>query len=446
MFGWIFLFVHLALAGRCVVHIAREKHLPTEALGWLMAVCFLPVLGSLLYYFTAWNGSGTLVCGGRGASDIEGVIHGGCGTRASEGNRVELLNNGSETYSALLAELQHARDTIHLEYYIFDDDRIGRSVAEVLIRRARGGVKVRVIYDLLGSWMPSWGMLRDLRRAGVEVRHFRPIRFPWITPELNERNHRKIAVIDGRIAFIGGINIARRYLDGNELGQWRDEHLRIEGEAVRDLQGVFAADWQEVGGTPFDCEESLRRLEAKGSTRTQIAWSQQGPTRRVIGDAMTALILRARDEILLSTPYFVPTEPLLRALCIAAAGGVKVRLMVPAQADLRIAMAAAESYFGDLLTAGGEIYRYEAGFLHTKSIVVDQHITYVGTANLDYRSLQSNWEVGAFIYDETFGHQAAATFRRDLEHCSRLTPEAYAARSRGRKALVKLASLLSPIL
>lgn len=374
---------------------------------------------------------------------IEKKVIKGCGTRITQGNRVELLNDAAEMYAALIAALHRACQTIHLEYYIFDDDRIGQTISEILIRRARNGVKVRLVYDLLGSWMPAWGMLRKLRNAGVEVRYFRKYQFthPWRW--INIRNHRKIAIIDNQIAFLGGINIARRYLEGSELGRWRDEHLKIEGEAVPQLQELFRRDWIAVGGKAFNLERrDDSALRPKGE-RTLIAWSEEGPSRKVVEECLVELIRGARKEILLSTPYYIPTPPLCKALHEALQRGVRVKLMTPARADLRIAAWAAEAYYEELLAHGGEIFRYRNGFLHTKMVLIDRKISSIGTANLDYRSLRTNWEVAAFIDSTDFGKQIAKTFLNDCENCTRLSLKVWLHRPSTHHLRSRLARLLS---
>lgn len=374
---------------------------------------------------------------------VEQIVFDGCGTRPTIRNRVELLNDAGEMYAALIAALHRARHTIHLEYYIFDDDRIGRTISEVLIRRARSGVKVRVIYDLLGSWMPAWGMLRTLRKAGVEVCYFRPLRMGSLWQGINIRNHRKIAIIDDRVAFLGGINIARRYLEGNELGRWRDEHLRLEGEAVADLQQLFRRDWAAVGGGRIE-ESSIPVAERVGERRpTLIAWSEEGPSRNVMERVMVRLIEGARRELLLSSPYFIPTPLLLTALRRALKRGVRVELMTPARADLRLAARASEAYYGELLRLGGRISLYENGFLHTKMVAVDREVVCLGTPNLDYRSLRINWEVAAVVKDRLFGKRVVDTFWRDREHCIPLRYETWKNRPLWQRLQSRLAVLFS---
>jgi len=433
-------------AALCIVRIVRARHAPHRAAAWILAVALVPVAGMAVYVLTAWHPRPPLRRNLAGGRRVESLVAAGCGTRSDIRNSVELLNDGGEMFSALISALHRARQTIHLEYYIFDDDRIGSAIAEVLMRKARAGVTVRLLYDAVGSPLPSRGILRCLRGAGAETAAFEPWRFPWFKPTFDMRNHRKIAVIDGRTAFLGGINIARRYLDGNELGRWRDEHLRIEGSAVADLQRLFAADWRYAGGKEFDAAGATAKVRIARGIRVQIGWAEAGPTRRTLHDAFTAAVMQARREIRISTPYFIPPCGLLDAIRIVSLGGVRVRLMVPARADCRTAALAGESWFGELLAAGVEIYLYDNGFLHSKTMIVDDVLASVGTANLDYRSLFTNREVAAFVYDRNFARRMAATFDDDTTRCRRLTAEELAARPAWRRAAESAARLIAPML
>lgn len=358
-----------------------------------------------------------------------------------------LLNNGNETYAALIGELQRARRSIHLEYYIFNDDRIGQAISSLLIRRAKAGVKVRIIYDLFGSWLPARGMLRRLRENGVEVRYFRPLHLCRLGEWLNIRNHRKIAIIDGRIAFLGGINIARRYLEGSSLGRWRDLHLQLEGRVVGDLERLFREDWLLVGGEPYPTSAGSamaapipHRLEP-----LRIIASREGSSRKEIETALIDLINGAGHELLASTPYLIPPHSLREALKAAVRRGVRVQLMIPSRVEWRVVGWAAESYFEELLAAGIELYRYENGFLHTKMVLCDRRRCYIGTANLDYRSLRINWEVGALIQDRGFGERVARTFIKDKKHCHRLRSSEQQKRASRRRLLYRIGRLFAPL-
>ncbi len=410
----------------------------------LITIASLYIITSLLYYLLAWFRGSELRHHSTIKSPIETLITENCGFRVHSKNSVRLLQDAGKTYSALIYELQHAKESIHLLYYIFDDDRLGQSISKILIRKAHAGIKVRIIYDRFGSLMPRKGVVKRLLKEGVEICAFRPLIFSFIIFKLTERNHRKLAIIDSRIAFIGGVNIAKRYLDGSELGPWRDMHLRIEGRVVDDLQSLFLSDWYVVKG------ERVRPVPPHkphiGSIRMQILYSESGKSRHTLYSAILALFGSARQQILISTPYFTPPEPHLKSLCRAASMGIRVKLMLPARSDMRITAAAAESYFEELLNSGVEILLYNKGFLHTKMVVIDNHYAYIGSANLDYRSLLNNWEVGTIIYDRGFCRRAANTFSRDSLRCSRLTLEELKSRPILRRAAVGLARLLSPML
>lgn len=372
----------------------------------------------------------------------EEIIARNCGSKPSIRNRVALLHNGSQTYAALLAALHRARHSILLEYYAFDDDRIGQAISDILIRKARNGVRVSLIYDLLGSWLPAWGMLRRLRRAGVEVLCFRPLRILHLWHDLNIRNHRKIAIIDGEVAFLGGVNIARRYLEGNELGRWRDEHLRLEGEALEDLCRLFKADRRRLLKVePTFVTPSFRPLSVdfEGRQRVQILWSEEGSTRLVVEQTLLELIASAREEILLASPYYLPPAELQEALCEALKRGVRVSLMVPGRSDLRLLPRAAEELCGQLLKAGANLFCYEGGFLHTKMVVADRRVALLGSPNLDYRSLRINWEVAALISDPGFAAEAAESFWTDSQSCRRLFPAEWEERTQWQKARSRMA-------
>ena len=304
---------------------------------------------------------------------------------------------------------------------IIRDDRIGRTIAEILIRKARAGLEVRVIYDAVGSWRLSRTTLRRMHDAGVRTAAFEPVRFPWFTTRVSRRNHRKIVVTDGRIAFLGGINIAKYYLDGDYMGKWRDEHLRIEGDAVKDLQRLFIADWARVTDECLD----LRRYVAPHGIRQrlpiQLAWSEEGPSRLTIAEAFAAAVVRARQRVRICSPYFLPPTLILDALRLAARGGIRVEVMIPTCSDSPFSDLVSDSYVADLLDAGVELYRYDNGFLHAKLVIVDDTLASVGTANMDYRSLTDNLEVTAFIRDRETVRQLAATFDDDLASCRRIT-------------------------
>ncbi len=361
-------------------------------------------------------------------------------------NRVEILDNGGPTFDSLVAALESARSSIHLEYYIFENDEIGHRIADILMAKAAQGVEVRLIYDDVGSWHPKRRFIRRLRDAGVEVECFLPVAFPWVTKHLNYRNHRKIVVVDGKIAFTGGINIADRYVKGTRFGPWRDIHLRIEGEAVRLLQAVFISDWYFVRGHLLAADRYFPATDEKTVSPMQIASSGPDSDWATIMQAFFSAISKAKDHIYISTPYFIPNAALLTAMKVAALSGVDVRIIIPLRSDSRLVYWATRSYVAELLDAGVQVYMYNAGFNHSKLLIIDGEFSSVGSANMDIRSFEDNFEVSAVMYDRKIAQRLTRSFEEDLEHSILITPQMWQGRRRLHAAYESFARLLSPLL
>ncbi len=427
--------------------VLRQQRVPSVAAAWLLLILLLPLAGTLLYLLVGYRPRvAPPLPDGREATPLSTLLRRNCGARVRRRNRIEPLHDGSNAFSALIASLQRASRSIHMEYYIFLDDRIGRTIAEILMRKARAGVEVRVIYDAVGSWRLGRSTIRRLRLSGVRIRPYAPLRFPWFVPCATRRNHRKIVVTDGRVAYLGGINIAKYYLDGDCSGRWRDEHLRIEGDAVADLQRLFLADWERVGGERLDPARYAARHEVRRTSPVQIASAEEGPTRRTLLEAFAASFAAARSEVRISSPYFMPPPAVMDAIRIAAGSGVRVMVMIPACSDTPLTDLIAETYVGQLLDAGVEVYRYEKGFLHAKLTVVDRTVAMIGTANMDYRSLEDNCEVTAFLYERPLVRSLAEVFDRDAEQAHRLTPEEWRRRPLLRRLLSEALRPLSPLM
>lgn len=444
---WVFA-VYSAIVATIVVHVLRRKRVPSVAAAWALSVILFPVFGMLLYLLAGYERrSGDIrPSGSRGGRPLETLLLRECGSRPTRHNSVSLLHNGNNAFSALIASLQRASRSIHMEYYIFRDDRIGRAISDILMRKARAGIEVRLIYDAIGSWGLRRRTIRRLRNEGVAIRAFRPLRFPWFRMEACRRNHRKIVVVDGKTAFLGGINIAKYYLDGDDLGKWRDEHLRIEGEAVADLQRLFLEDWKRSGGAALRVADYLAPHGVEGQVPIQVAWAEEGPSRCALTDAFAATILAARRQVRISSPYFMPPPLVMDAIRIAARSGVRVQVMVPASSDSHFTDLVSESFLTDLLEAGAEVLRYENGFLHAKLLVVDERVASVGTANMDYRSLEDNLEVTAFIYHSPTVRLLAETFDRDRSSCTRLDMACWRQRAQWRCVAGDLLRLFAPLL
>jgi len=368
-------------------------------------------------------------------------------------NTVKLLLNGENKFPDVLNALKEAKDHIHIEYYIFEDDKIGKAVEEILVQKVKEGIQVRFIYDDYGSRAIRKTMVPRMRAQGIQVFPFFKIRFVTLANQLNYRNHRKIIVIDGLTAFIGGINVCDKYINDIKYPEklfWRDTHIRIDGPGVQYLQYLFLCDWNFCAALKLEPDEKffppLNSIPVKGNKIVQIAASGPDSPSPVILYAILQAINLASKEILITSPYFIPNESLLDALRIASMGGVKVKLLVPMESDSAFVDYAVRSYYSELLKAGIEVYQYTKGFVHAKTMVCDAKIAMVGTANMDIRSFDLNFEVNAIIYDQELATELQSVFYEDLKNSVKLDPQVLKNQSKRTKFLEKLVRLLSPLL
>jgi cardiolipin synthase len=332
-----------------------------------------------------------------------------------------MLVDGAAKYTALLADIANARASIDMEYYIFLADNTGTAVRDALIERAQAGVKVRLLLDAVGSARCPRRFLAPLVEAGGEYAWFHPISFGkvWRRPWLNLRTHRKIVVIDGRIAFTGGINITDEENEALRADAYRDLHLRLEGEVARSLQVLFVEDWSYATGQPPVLPPAARD-EGSASYAVQVVSSGPDSAWEAIHRMHVATIHAAQRRVWLTTPYFVPGEAARMALTSAALGGLDVRLLVPKRSDSIVVTYAARSYFDELLAAGVRIYEYGPRMLHTKSLLVDDHLVILGSANFDHRSFRLNFEVSLLFHDARVAGELERTIELDLAHSPRV--------------------------
>ncbi|QEC66599.1 cardiolipin synthase [Panacibacter ginsenosidivorans] len=364
-------------------------------------------------------------------------------------NRIKLLLNGEEKFPELIKCLQSAKHHIHIEYYIFEQDETGIAIIELLIAKAKEGVQVKFIYDDFGSPSIKKKIERKMRDAGIEIFPFSKVHFYLLANRINYRNHRKIVVIDGHTGFVGGINVSDKYVNnGKQKLYWRDTHLRIDGPGVYYLQYIFITDWNFCCGKELIPEDVFFAQcdDIKDGTLIQIASSGPDSTEPSIMFSVIEAISLAKEEILITTPYFIPGDSIINALRIAALGGVTVKLLVPGKCDSRVVNAASKANYDPLLQAGVEIYLYNKGFVHAKTLVTDSKLSIIGTANMDHRSFELNFEVNAIIYDETFSKKMREVFAEDIKYATKLDPRLWYERSLLTQFPEKLARLLSPTL
>lgn len=362
-------------------------------------------------------------------------------------NRVKILNDGKETFPSIFKALRKAKDHIHLEYYIIEDGDLASELLEILIQKAKEGVEVRVIYDDVGSWKLSKGYVEALEQAGVKIHAFLPVRFPILTSRVNYRNHRKIIVIDGKTAFVGGLNFADRYLHGiSGIGSWRDTHLKIVGEAATSLQIVFLIDWYFVRQEVLLDDKYLLYKKVKQNCLLQITASGADSDWESIMQAYFSAITSAKRNVYISSPYFMPNTSILMALKTVAMSGVDVRVLIPEKSDSIMTFWGTLSYLEELLEAGVRIYFYKGGFNHSKIMMVDGIMATVGTANMDVRSFEQNFEVNAIVYDEKITLELRERFLKDLEQSEEVLLTSWVARSKSQKLKESMARLFTPLL
>jgi cardiolipin synthase len=334
-----------------------------------------------------------------------------------------------------------------MEFYRFESDVLGKTFCDALMIKASEGVKVRIIYDDVGSWSLNNDIIGKMKESGIEIFPFMPVRFPWLTNKINFRNHRKILVVDGIKGYVGGLNIADKYLHGvKEIGDWRDTHLLIKGEAVATLNSVFMVDWYFVSEILLSDEPGHLDFE-KVPDRCWIQMASSGPDSdwANIMQVYFSAIATARKSIYISTPYFSPDESILNAMKTASLSGVDVQMILPNKSDSVVAYWNTRSYIDELMDAGIKIFLYNKGFNHSKYILVDNVFASVGSANVDMRSFDLNFEVAALIYDESFAGRLFQVFCDDIANCTQVEPDKWSKRKRIAKYKESLSRILGPL-
>lgn len=422
-----------------------ENRNPDRTLAWLLVLGLLPVVGLALYWVVGPNFryladkrrfrlpkpvpsplvpmeklENPLV------ADTASLLYRSGGARLHADTQAKLLVDGEETFGHMLHSLAGARESIFLETYILGNDRLGNAVKDILIERAHSGVAVYLIYDAVGSWRIGPAFLRSLRVAGVKAYPFLPVAFPMFRGA-NYRNHRKILVVDGKKAFMGGFNINDDSMGRNpSRGYWRDTHMVFQGSGVHTLQQLFLKDLTACAA-PASELTSLRqtlRAQASGTGHTLMQIASSGPDTAwdTIEKAYFSLISRARKRVWITTPYLIPGDTLLNALCTASLSGVDIRLLIPARGDHRLVTWASMNTYDELLRAGVRVFLYnEDRFIHAKTITCDGAVFSIGSANMDTRSLHINFEVQAFMYDQDMAGQGETLFENDLRYAREIT-------------------------
>ncbi|TXD08295.1 cardiolipin synthase [Staphylococcus haemolyticus] len=367
----------------------------------------------------------------------------------TEDNHIDLFTDGNKLYEKVIEDIYNAKNYIHLEYYTFELDGLGHRILDALETKLKEGLEVKILYDDVGSKKVRMSKFHHFESLGGEVEAFFASKFPLINFRMNNRNHRKIIVIDGQVGYIGGFNIGDDYLGLGKLGYWRDTHIRVEGDVIDALQIRFILDWNSQAHRPqfeYDDKYFPKKRQHKGKSAIQIASSGPAFDLHQIEYGYTKMIMSAKKSIYMQSPYFIPDQSYINALKMAANAGVDVHLMIPCKPDHPFVYWATFSYAAELLNSGVKIYTYQNGFIHSKVMMIDDEICSVGSANMDYRSFALNFEVNAFIYDEEIAKEIRVAYEDDIKKSKLLTLEKYNNRSLSIKVKEDIAKLVSPIL
>ena len=464
-----FYVVYFTLVLCTVFFVILENRNPVRTMAWILVLVFLPFIGLFLYIFLGRSTKRDRIISKKGLLRLNKRPMAEFQSQASmknftgkprlmhffghvskalpfDGNDVKVYADGSSMLLGLIQAVSKAQHHIHVQFYIFEDDAVGRLFRDVLIDKARQGVMVRVLYDDVGCWKVKHAFYEQMLCEGIEVQSFLKVRFPLFTSKVNYRNHRKIVVVDGKVGFIGGMNMAGRYVWGVPWGKWRDTHVRIEGKAVYGLQTSFLTDWNFVNRTLLTSSSYFPKIDNMGNVLAQIVTSDPTGEWRDIMQGLTLAISSSREYFYIQSPYLLPTDPVVVALQSAALSGVDVRIMIPKRADTFITHMGSLSYLDNMMKAGIRIYLYKPGFLHSKLMVSDDEFSTVGSTNMDFRSFEHNFEANAFFYDKETALTLKQLFLEDQKDCLLLTPQLWDRRSWRSKVTESVVRLLAPVL
>lgn len=473
MHGWLYyilMVVYFVVVTSCVIVVLSENKNPIRALSWTLALLFLPVIGVVFYLFFGRSLKGRAMVSKRvrrklleksrprqhnldksGLSpqhyNMVKLAHNLCHAHLDQNNSLEIFISGPEKFEALKKDILAAREYIYLQYYIYNDDRLGNEILDILALKAREGVQVKVLYDHVGSFSTPNRFFKKMRDEGIDAHPFFRVTFRKVANRINWRNHRKIVVIDGKVGYIGGMNIADRYVDGTtDGGVWRDTHLRVKGPVIESMIYSFAVDWNFLRPDAEVKPIKVKEFVNAGNVPLQLVTSGPIDGWENIVLMFQKAIASAKRSVFIQTPYFMPTDALLKSLQGAALGGVDVRVMMPEKTDSVLLGYGSRSYIDDCLKAGIKIYFYQPGMLHSKTMTVDDDFATTGSVNFDFRSFENNFECNLMIYSPEVNRRMRDIFFDDLRDCRKVTRSEWSHRSYHERAIEAIVRLFAPIL
>lgn len=471
----LLIIIYLIIIARVIykIIISYDNTNPIKTTAWILAILLLPIIGLIAYVILGRNLSKKRSYFRKLSDEIKEHGYFEYGFDAYKQNNDELLNeysylktllrnlyplpvftnnnvdlyaSGKEKFKHLFEDLEKAKYHIHILYYTIGNDTIGNEFKDILIKKKKEGLEVRVMYDDMGCNQTHKCYFKQMEKAGIEMAVFSPIRFPRLFRTVNYRNHKKIVVIDGKIAYTGGINVKDEYVNGLKWGLWRDVHLRVEGSGAQGFQTVFAIDWFYTCNKFLFLEEYYPVVGNFGTNPLQIVTSEPIDQFKNIMQGMIEAIMRAKESVYIETPYFVPSDSLLTAIQCAGLSGLDVRLVMPDRSDNMKVQYAANSYVMQLLESKVKVYRYLPGFIHSKLMLIDDELVIAGSSNMDMRSLELNFETNVFIYDRETALKAKEIIMKDMDDSALVNISEWKNRSRRTRFVESVFRLFSPLL
>ena len=457
----------LLIIGTIFIVLTRNQN-PVKTIAWLMILIFIPMLGLIFYYVFGQDTRKQRIVTKRYYDKIKDLsfndvlrdetveiapdyvnlvrlLKSNNHSPVLYGSRVEIITFGKRMFEALIEDMKNAKDHIHIEFFIFNNDETGCRVKAVLMEKALQGVEVRFIYDNVANWKVPRKFYYEMEIAGVQVASLMETRFPLIqSSKINYRNHRKIVVIDGCIGYTGGMNVSNHYYSKDS--HWEDCHLRIEGMGAHGLQANFMLDWHSSGKHWSNTAGYFPAVPVFTHNLMQIVTGGPFSEYSNLLQATICIVLSAKKYLYMQTPYFLPTDALFEALQIACLSGIDVRLMVSKKSDSSYVDPASHSYYEELLRAGMRIYQIEDKFIHAKTLVADDYVSVVGSCNLDYRSLETNFEINCYMYDADLAVQNKEIFFNNLNYCREINYNRWIRRSRWKRLLESVVRLFAPLM
>ncbi len=476
-FSLIFSILYIITIAFIIYFVIIDNGDPIKTISWILVLLLFPILGIILYFFFGYNlrrnkflnrkevidniSTSYLNKGvnlknyEKGYLEIDASDHhtirllsNNSYSNITINNKIDILVNGENIYDSIIENLSKAKKHIHLDFFRIQPGRIWDRILKILVEKAKSGVDIKIIYDDVGSWKIKGSYARELRKQGIDMQPFMPVVLHRFANKINHRNHRKIIIIDGEIAYTGGFNIADYYVDGiKNIGKWHDIAIKIQGEAVHYIQKVFLTDWYFVKRQIVNIKDDFFPVLNNFNANIPVQIVKSGPDSdwSTIMQSYFLAITSTKKYLYLSTPYFLPNESILTALKTVALSGRTVKLLIPYKGDSKLVNLATQSYVNELLEAGIEVYLFNDGFNHGKFIIVDGRMCSIGTANIDIRSFDHDFEVNAFIYDNNIAKQMEKIFLNCTETSYKLTLESWNQRTKFNKFLNSFARIMSPM-